>query len=367
MNTSTPTVLFLPGSRWEDVAGTDRHLATAFSRKSSVVWVDPAERPSGTRRPLRELVAVAPCLTVLRHLGPPGASRPVIRWLSAIWQERQVSTSLRRLNADVMATIALSPRSVLKPGRGTQVLYVTDDWVAGAPLMGLNKAWVERRLRDNLRRADLVVAVSVALADSLRELAQPGVEVTVIPNGTWVSPPRKAERGSHAVLIGQLNERLDLDCLEETAARGTDIVVIGPRAARDPSFVRRLDQLLDHPRVRWLGSLPHHEISRHLATAKVGLTPYADSAFNRSSFPLKTLEYLGAGLPVVTTDLPAARQLGTDLVSVVGSATHFADRVADQIRWPWDASREAQRRDFAAQHSWEVRADQLRRLISSRT
>ena len=45
----------------------------------------------------------------------------------------------------------------------------------------------------------------------------------------------------------------------------------------------------------------------------VGLTPYADTPFNEASFPLKTLEYFSAGLPVVSTDLPGSRWLRDDL------------------------------------------------------
>ena len=37
----------------------------------------------------------------------------------------------------------------------------------------------------------------------------------------------------------------------------------------------------------------------YMAALKVGLTPYGDNEFNRASFPLKTLEYLSAGIAVV--------------------------------------------------------------------
>ena len=54
------------------------------------------------------------------------------------------------------------------------------------------------------------------------------------------------------------------------------------------------------------------------------MTPYAESPFNRASFPLKTLEYLAAGLGVVSTDMPSARWLNTSLISLQSEPHDFA-------------------------------------------
>ena len=54
----------------------------------------------------------------------------------------------------------------------------------------------------------------------------------------------------------------------------------------------------------------------YIAAIDIGITPYLDSPFNRASFPLKTLDYLSAGRPAVSTALPAARWLYDDLLGV---------------------------------------------------
>ncbi len=79
----------------------------------------------------------------------------------------------------------------------------------------------------------------------------------------------------------------------------------------------------------WVGRRAFEELPAYLRLMNVGLTPYTDTPFNRASFPLKTLEYLAAGLPVVSTDLPATRWLNTDLVRIADSQSDFVSAVLD--------------------------------------
>ena len=120
-----------------------------------------------------------------------------------------------------------------------------------------------------------------------------------------------------------------------------------------------------YPNVCWTGSQPFARLPSYLRLIHVGLTPYADTPFNQTSFPLKTLEYLAAGRSVVATDLPAARSLETDAITLVGSCDPegFAtatDRRLDEAVVP---SQRAAWRAFAMQHSWERRAQEFAQLL----
>lgn len=67
-------------------------------------------------------------------------------------------------------------------------------------------------------------------------------------------------------------------------------------------------------RVSFRGAVPHEEVARELARAHVGVAPFSPQrhrALEMGWFwsPIKIFEYLAAGLPVVTADIAALREL----------------------------------------------------------
>jgi len=363
-------VVYVAGSRWSGVAGTDRRLATALGLLAPVLWVDPPFSVlTRTRVGARETnrtgrSRVAPGVTCLQTLAPPGASRPGISSVTARLVARGIRSSLLAAGHPAAAVVVASPRERFPTGvPGLRILYVTDDWPAGAALMGLPIERVRSRLERNLRQADVVAAVSPVLAGRLER--DYGVPVVILPNGCEPNraAPALADTAS-AGLVGQLNERLDVGLLEAVRAGGTPLEVVGPRTDRDAATRRQLDRLLTGEGVTWHGPVPFEELPARLARMGVGLTPYADSEFNRSSFPLKILEYLAAGLPVVSTDLAAVRWLDTDLITVARDPQDFARHVREILARPADPAERARRIAFAAGHSWDARAQQLLALAS---
>ena len=95
---------------------------------------------------------------------------------------------------------------------------------------------------------------------------------------------------------------------------------------------------------------------REGASADVGLVPYGISRFNIGSFPLKTLEYLAAGLPVVSTPLPGVEWLASDDVRVADGPEAFSAAVRSVLGAGRTESDDRRRREFAAAHSWDRRA-----------
>lgn len=361
-------VVYLAGGTWDDIAGTDRRLVSALARTGRVVWIDPPvsvlRRRSGALRaavshPFRGVTRV-------RTFGPPALTRPIVRGLSRRLVAGQIRRALRRLGvAPELVVLAASNRRFPAGVGGLRVLYATDDWVGGAGLMGLSPVDTAEILRRNVHDADLVLAVSPALADVVaRRAGTAGVEVLANGSEPVAELPAPAPAGSPAILIGQLNERLDVGILEDLVGAGVPLTVVGPRADRDPAFGRRLDEVLAAPGVDWLGARPYEELAGLMAVASVGITPYADSPFNRSSFPLKTLEYLGAGLPVVSTDIPAARWLDAEGVDIIGSGGDFAGRVRERIAAGRTADGDRRRHAVARMHSWDARAALLRALAA---
>lgn len=361
-------LVYLAAVRWDETTrGTDHRLASALARKIRVLWVDPPEPVIGSAtrwRPqkpkLSRIDDVGPSLSRLRTIAPPGITRPGSRFMAYKLQQHALRLSIQRWGVP-KAFVATSPTARF-PGRvgGRRVFYVTDDWVEGASLMGVQAKWLLSNLQRNLAVADTILAVSEPLAVALRERS--GRNVAVLPNGCVASGPdfpRPNPRRPIAALAGQLNERIDLDLLEALAEASIPLEIIGPRRDRNIMTRARWDHLLARSNVTWIGEVAEHDLAQRLAGIQVGITPYSDTAFNRASFPLKTLEYLAAGMRVVSTDLPSVRWLDSPFIDVAGDAACFVRAVARAIAMPEDAATEQRRREFARRHSWDARAEEL--------
>jgi teichuronic acid biosynthesis glycosyltransferase TuaH len=126
---------------------------------------------------------------------------------------------------------------------------------------------------------------------------------------------------------------------------------------------KRFTALRSRPNVVWVGEKTFDDLPSYLRVIDVGLTPYAQSDFNRASFPLKTLEYLAAGRGVVSTPLPSVDALGTDWISSAGDARDFAAAALSVAAIDRSPEVLAARRAVAAQHSWRSRAELMLELL----
>jgi teichuronic acid biosynthesis glycosyltransferase TuaH len=379
-----PLTVLVSGASWDGVRGSERALTDALVTYTDVLWVDPPVSPATPKRYRRfgsagpswrpAVTEAAPGVRRLTPVVLPGLTRPVIRETTWPLVRGQVRSALRTLGREPAAVIAASLDDVLGGwAAGTRtVLYGTDDWVAGATLMGQRTAKLLRDERRALAAADLVLAVTPQLAQRWREL---GADPVLLPNAcdpaaylavdTVAPAPLPAGFPSPvAGVVGQLNDRLDADLLAAVADTGIGLLLVGPR---DPGWLpQRWHELVARPNVHHTGAVPFPELPRWLGRMDVGLTPYTDTAFNRASFPLKTLEYLAAGLPVVGSALPATNGLAQeceDVIAVTGPAA-FARAVTiavDQPRTP-DVIRR-RRRVVTVRYSWASRATRLAGLL----
>jgi teichuronic acid biosynthesis glycosyltransferase TuaH len=369
---------------WDDVQGVDRSLVEASTEP--VLWVDRGYSPLRigrglpTLKPRVEVIREDPALLHFTPVIPPFASRPGLRRLAVTaigWQTRRL---LKALDWSPSALIVTHLVDVFDgwDDAVVRILYGTDDYVAGARLMGLSTRWLERLEVRCVREADLVVAISEHLADKWRGLRP---QVQVLPNGCRVLPVAAPDESEQARppdstpvvgLVGQLSSRLDLELLEALADAGLELLLVGPV---DPSWeVERFARLCRRPGIEYVGRVPVTQLPRYFQRMDVGITPYLRTDFNRASFPLKTLEYLGAGLPVVVADIPASRWLLDDLERVLGreaAQAHIAvavtreDFVAQVRRLARRHAPELrrERQEYAERHSWAVRIQQLHSLV----
>ncbi len=363
-------IVWLSGVGWDDLAGTDRRLVEAIAATHAVLYVDsphPGQWSGWWKGVAPAIEQVSPRVRRLRVPGVPLFTKPVgrlpTRLLQRIALKRALPAGIEPAAVVVANPVTRFPRYL----SGRRILFATDDWLAGAGLMGLSRRWVLRVMSANAREADAVAAVAPVLLQQLRSIGAKGVPAEMLPNGAPL--PGVPAHGSEpvAILIGQLNERLDLACLEAVVHSGVRLRLVGPRVDRDPDYGKRLEALLDHPGVEWLGRVSPEQVAIELQSVRVGLTPYVTTAFNQASFPLKTLDYLAAGLPVVSTSLDSSRWLATEHIRIANGPEDFARRVKEIIAEPAAASDVAGRQQLARAHGWDKRAAQMLQLAGLRS
>lgn len=372
-------IVIASSTSWDDTWLSEKHLALHLSRLVPVLFVDP---PVSVLTPLRKpalrdstrgprLRMVQENLARLTPLTVPGISRPGLRGVAEWVTRRSIDRAVRRLSARARAIVVASLDDVFDScDAEVKVLYGTDDWITGASLMNIPSKWLLRREKSQLCRADVVVAVSDQLAAGWSTRTR---RVAVIPNGCdteHFSGADAAEPAADVLLpdpiagfIGHLSDRIDIDVLEQIAQSGASLLLIGPRQL---TFnLERMDALLAHGNVQWVGPQPFPRLPSYMNRITVGLTPYTDSDFNRSSDPLKTLEYLAAGKPAVVSDLTSARRIPGRLVDVSPDAASFAALTLAALARNPDAGLAQERKDYAAGQSWDARARDFLRLLES--
>lgn len=131
------------------------------------------------------------------------------------------------------------------------------------------------------------------------------------------APPPELENLPRPLLgyFGTLSERLDYDLLDRIAAAFPEatLVLIGPLRVSP-------ERLPSRPNVRYFGPQPHDRLPAFAQAFDLGLIPFRLTQANRSLNPVKALEYMAAGIPVVSVRLPDVESLHTPPVHVAAWA-----------------------------------------------
>ncbi len=112
------------------------------------------------------------------------------------------------------------------------------------------------------------------------------------------TPPDQADIGGPRIgFFGVVDERMDLELLARVATERPNyqLIMLGPVVKIDPASLPRL------PNIHWLGAKPYERLPAYLHGWDVAMMPFALNDATRFISPTKTLEYLAAGKPVVST------------------------------------------------------------------
>jgi glycosyltransferase involved in cell wall biosynthesis len=132
--------------------------------------------------------------------------------------------------------------------------------------------------------------------------------------------------------FGVIDERIDYELLERLAAAFPtgSVVMVGPFAKIDPETLPKA------PNLHWLGQRDYAALPALVKGFDVCLMPFALNEATRYINPTKTLEYMAAGKPIVSTAVPDVMRLFTPIVEVALSHDAFIDAAARAWAAPCD-------------------------------
>lgn len=225
--------------------------------------------------------------------------------------------------------------------------------------------WLERR---SMKVAHHAITVNGYLKDRMVKAGAEPDQVTVVRNGPVLARVQKAEpdpalRGEHQHLvcwIGKMGRQDRVDLVVRAAeqlvrSRGrTDcgFVVLGDGECLEE--LRELTRELDLERwVSFPGWLPEATVFSYLATADLGI----DTSLQVEVSPVKAMEYMALGLPVVCFDLQESRAIieGAGRFAAPGDLEALTQAVVDLLDDQVTRKQlgEAGRRRITEELAWE--------------
>ncbi len=355
------------------------HLMRILSRDNRVLWVNaianrmPTASSKDVSRIYRKLKSftepvreVEPNIFVLNPLAIPAyGSRNVVS-INQAFLVRQVKAAMRKLGFADVVNMVFNPAAGMIAGRlgeSELIYYCVDEYTA---FTGVSDGL--KSIEDDLfRRADLVVVSGERLFDSKKHL---NPNTHIIRHGTDWKHFRTAVDGGLTMpsdiadlprpiigFHGLLADWVDYELIKKVAEHfaHASVVLIGKVTVDAAQKIKTLDGI---PNIDLLGRKPYADLPAYCAAFDVALNPFAINELTLAANPLKVREYLAAGLPVVSTDIPEVRVLEDVLVGV--DHADFISKIDAALSSPKPRKHVS---DAIRDESWEAKVEELRQIL----
>ncbi len=360
-NDAAPLFICHSHLRWDWVYQRPQHLLSRLARHAPVIVEE--EPVFDDRPPGLDALHVAPGVTVLRphrradsdfdlvalveaHVAAVRGDRPLVRW----FYSPMFAPYGDRLGPGQVVVYDCMDELALFKDAPAGLIDAEDRLLARADVVFAGGRSIYEAKAGRNPRVHLFP--SAVEADHFARALDP---TTPVPDDLAALP--RPVLGYYGVV----DERLDYDLIARLAeAPGVgSVVLVGPVIKVDPATLPR------HPNLHFLGQRGYAELPGYLKGFDVCLMPWALNDATRRISPTKTLEYMAAGKPIVSTAVPDVVRDHGDLVFVADGPASFvalATGAADRF----DDGRAAAERRRAADHGWDAVAESMRRLVAER-
>lgn len=354
------------------------HLMRVLAKDNRIMWINalPNRMPTasskdvsrifnklkGFTEPIRE---VEKNIFVLNPLAVPAYGSKAVVSFNEKFLIRQIKKAMRKLGFRDAVNMVFNPAAGMiagKLGEREIIYYCVDEYTAFTGSAALKE--IEEKL---FRISDLVVVSAEKLYESKKQF-NPNTHIirhgtdwkhfstamddsTIVPDEIANLP--KPIIGFH----GLLADWVDYELIKKAAEhfKNGSVVLIGKTSVDAEGKIKILDGVSN---IHRLGRKPYGELPAYCKGFDVAINPFVINELTLAANPLKVREYLAAGLPVVSTDIPEVRVLNDVLVGV--DHADFISKIEKALK----QSKPKEKLSDAINHeSWEAKIEELRQII----
>ncbi len=363
-----PDLLCLSHLRWHFVFQRPNHLMIRAARERRVFFV---EEPMVTRGVPRLQISVPMADLPQLKLVVPQVNAP-LGSEEAVRQHRALIDRLVAEHAIVRPVLWLYTPMALAVARHLDVSLVVYDCMDELSQFAMAPPRLRVFEEELFRRADVVFTGGQSLYESKRRqhdnvhLFASSVDAAHFASARLPGEDPADQRGIGRPRIGffgVIDERMDTELLARLAHLRPDVqlIMIGPVVKITIASLPRA------PNLHWLGCKAHGELPAYIGGWDAAMMPFARNPATEFISPTKTLEFMAAGKPVISTAIrDVVRPYGQrGLVRIADDAAGFSRAIDAALAEP-AAARLASFDAFLAGTSWDRTWSAMRELISAR-
>ncbi len=216
---------------------------------------------------------------------------------------------------------------------------------------------------DLLRNADLVLASSQLLYDKVAPIARRSELIrNAVDYDHFAGVPdtiHAADKGMTVGYYGAIADWFDSQLVADMAGLQPQwrFVLIGNTFSADTATLTAC------PNILLAGEKPYAELPTLITAWDCCIIPFKRCSLTEATNPVKIYEMLAAGKPVISVRLPELHAIAeAGYIGLADTAEEFICEIARQVAHD-DTQRQADRRAFASENTWQIRQQALDQAI----
>ncbi|MBD3168587.1 MAG: glycosyltransferase [candidate division Zixibacteria bacterium] len=362
---------------WGRLPSSTQHLIRGLSKTHRILWVDSLglRTPSaGSKGDLTRIFSkIKNFLSGIKEVEPniyrftpiviPMYKYRWVRWFNKNLLKLFIKTYLRGKGIRKFINWSSCPTSADltgELGEFASVYYIGDEF---SEFTQFDKGLVGELERKLLIKSDILFVVSDKLTETKSQFNS---LVYKVPHGCDfehfsrtlqlgdddIPEDLKKIPGPRVGYYGLVRDWFDFGMLRDIFSRRQDwsLALVGP-SDTDTSEIDKLEN------VHMLGPKPYKQLPNYLRGFDCCIIPYRKTEITINANPLKLLEYMSSGKPIVTTDLPSVYPY-RDGLNTAGDTAGF-EAAIEKAMGVEDEKSTSTRIQIARANSWQSRVDNI--------